>query len=318
MVRTQAAPASCAGLLPEWVAPVDALLARRAGHAVVDPLVELRQLGYLPDGTEPPAWEHLDAADWFALLRAVARRCPRLGMALAAARLIVDIACSAPTPDAIAARATYVRAQWAEAAAPSLRVAAALLAALSSGLGPDSESVQDDMHIGVAVPSAALRRVPGDLLAVGNGALWCLWNASAAHVESRPMFRRVLADFPVIRYRLLGALVAVLEAEAHAERAAADPDDGGARAAFRAACLEVRTETQQLCGGSGFMCESDYAVTLIALDECLRMLALLPSAARASRDRAHPSVRTRLEAWGVTTAEWTALAAFGSRPRLAD
>jgi alkylation response protein AidB-like acyl-CoA dehydrogenase len=179
---------------------------------------------------------------------------------------------------------------------------------------PDVRRVPDD----TLVPVGTLRRVPGDLLAVANGALWCLWNATAAHAESRPMFRRVLADFPVIRYRLLRALVAVLEAEEHAERAAADPDDGGSRAAFRAACSQVRTETQQLCGGSGFMCESDYAVTLMALDECLRLLGLLPSAALVSRDRAQCRVRARLEAWGVTAAEWAALAPFASRPHRAN
>lgn len=306
------------GLLPALLSPVEALLARRAGPAGVEPLVELQQLGYLGDGADPGAWQQLGDADWFALLRAIARRCPRLAMALAAARLTVEIAGTPLAPDAIAVRAAYVRAHLADAGAPPMRVAAALLSSLSSGAEPDSPGVDPTVgEIGIVLPSAALQRVPRDLLVVASGTLWRLWNACAAHAESRPMFRRVLADFPVIRYRLLSALVAVLEAEEHADRAVADHDEGRPLAAFRAACLRVGTETQQLCGGSGFMRESDYAASLLQLDDCLRALGPLPTAASAQRDGAQDRVRDRLAAWGITAAECTALAAFGSRPRWA-
>lgn len=301
--------------LEAWIAPVDALVARRGGRDGRDPLLELQEAGYLPEGHEPGAWEHLDAGGWLALLQATGRRCPRLATALVAARLTMEIAGAPLAPDAIAKRAAYMHAHLAEAGAPLLRVASALLATQSSESRAGSACAAEAADTGVAVPTATLRRVPGELLAVASGALWRLWNAAAEHAEARPMFRRVLADFPVVRLRLLRALAAVLEAEEHARRAAVHPDDGAARAAFHDACLRVRTDTQQLCGGSGYMRESAYAEPLQALDQCLRILGLLPDGAAGARAAAAPGARARLSAWGITDAQWAALSPGTQRRR---
>lgn len=296
-----------AAWLSAWMGPVETLVARRGGQPCADPLLELRQLGYLPAGAEPGAWEHLDADGWFTLLRAVARRCPRLAAALAAARLTRELSCAPLAAGAIGARAAYLREHLGRAVLPVLQATAGMLVPAASAADSAGVLAPDVHDTGVRVPVATLRRVPGDLLAVASGTLWRLWDASVEHAEARPLFGRVLADFPVIRYRLLRALAAVMEAEEHARRVAAGPDDAVARTGFHATCLQVRMDTQQLCGGGGYMRASRYALTWQALEESMAILRLLPGAATGGEERARRGVQARLAALGVADARWAAL-----------
>lgn len=110
-----------------------------------------------------------------------------------------------------------------------------------------------------------------DLAALMSGCLWKAWETTVEHAESRPMFRRNLADFPAIRLRLLTALVNVLRVDEWAMLLASAPSSRvsmRACSALRRLADTVRIETQQICGGTGFMRESKYARVLQVLRSC--------------------------------------------------
>ncbi|MET3134532.1 hypothetical protein AAKU55_004832 [Oxalobacteraceae bacterium GrIS 1.11] len=118
---------------------------------------------------------------------------------------------------------------------------------------------------------------PSDIPLLLTGILERLWQEAAAHAENRPLFRRHLADFPAIRWRLIMALAHVLRAE---RIGLAMPGPGHA-AALRRAARAVRVDTQQICGGSGYMLESAFAGTLLWCERCCA--ALPPGAGQLKR-----------------------------------
>ncbi len=119
-----------------------------------------------------------------------------------------------------------------------------------------------------------------ELAQITSGCLWHTWEICLQHAETRPMFRRYLADFPAIRLRLLRVLMDVLRADEWATLLATTQSlrmRMRANAALHRLADSIRIETQLICGGTGYMRESHYASALLALkriDELLRDLPM--------------------------------------------
>lgn len=111
--------------------------------------------------------------------------------------------------------------------------------------------------------------------------LWHAWETTLQHAQTRPMFRRHLADFPAIRLRLLKVLLHILRADSWASLLATSQDFRTRRravTALRFVADQVRIETQLLCGGTGYMRESPYAKALSGLQKADALLRTWPSA----------------------------------------
>lgn len=116
---------------------------------------------------------------------------------------------------------------------------------------------------------------------ITSGCLWHAWQATLQHAQTRPMFRRHLADFPAIRLRLLKVFLHILRADSWASLLATSQDFRTRRRAattLRFVADQVRIETQLLCGGTGYMRESPYAKALNGLQKADTLLRTWPSA----------------------------------------
>lgn len=116
---------------------------------------------------------------------------------------------------------------------------------------------------------------------ITSGCLWYAWETCLQHAETRPMFRRYLADFPAIRLRLLRVLINVLHADEWAALLVTTQSlrtRMRASAALRRVADNIRIETQLICGGTGYMRESPYARALTALKQADDLLRGLPMA----------------------------------------
>jgi alkylation response protein AidB-like acyl-CoA dehydrogenase len=110
-----------------------------------------------------------------------------------------------------------------------------------------------------------------DLAAVLAGCLRRAWRQARDHAETRPMFKRHLADFEDIRYRLIRLSAALSDAEALAGDA-----NGRSLAALTALADEARDELQQIAGGTGYMADSAFAESVWWLDWLDRALRAGP------------------------------------------
>lgn len=273
---------------------------RRVG-ATADPLDGLARLGLIAAADEVPVWAQLDEADWFALLRGIARCDPALAAALSGLRLTLDCL-GGPGVGWIAwARRSVGHWQFRSPVSPAPcahwafydgeRIRRVPAAALRHGADGCLECA-DDAAAPDARPTPALSRFRRDRLALISGCLWQLWTVTVDHAETRPMFRRCLGDFPAIRIRLLLLLAQLLRADALIERAAAatlpaglEPHlQAGLMGALRRCAGAIRTDTQQICGGSGYMRESRYAQALDWLDWCDGLMRLGPISDAALAD----------------------------------
>lgn len=116
---------------------------------------------------------------------------------------------------------------------------------------------------------------------ITSACLWHAWETTLQHAQTRPMFRRHLADFPAIRLRLLKVLLHILRADSWASLLATSQDFRTRRravTALRFVADQVRIETQLLCGGTGYMRESRYAKALSGLQKADALLRTWPSA----------------------------------------
>ena len=130
------------------------------------------------------------------------------------------------------------------------------------------------------VPSSAAQSIAGpvdaqglrfDLAAIVMGCLRRMVSLTLQHAEHRPLFRRRLADFQHIRYRLVGLHAQLTLAENLA--VAVDGDHDHPASSRTVAMLMrlvdlIRNECQQICGGSGYMTESSLATSIFWLDWC--------------------------------------------------
>lgn len=283
------ATASASGALDAFLQQLDAPGRRPATQA--DPLEALHHLGLLPEAEEEPVWQYMSGVDWFILLRGIATRNPRLGCVLASLRFAAEFGNANNTPEepvgwALNARSTptggwQLQLPLDPAQAPRWyfsaegQVATVRTAALQTGATEDGRATVychgADVRLG-GPPAASLpQRCQRDTLALWSGILWRLLDCTTAHAAQRPVFRRTLADFPAIQARLSAAQARVLRAEELADCAARQWDPATA-AHFRCEAEAIRIETQQICGGSGFMRESPYAQSLIWHEWCDEVL----------------------------------------------
>ena len=292
---------------------VEALSRRRVGCG--DPPAELAALGLLPVDDTEPVWAQMSAGEWFCLMRGIARRDSALAAALASLRLAIEHGERERT--AFALHAFRDGACW-RFKLPALReysqswifyegqrtrrVSAALLRQVEGDCleCDDAQTAQADTYAASLISS--LWR---DRLALVNGCLWKLWTVTVEHAESRPMFRRHLGDFPMVRLRLLMLLAELLRADELSERAAAATPMPGAElmGALRRCSEAIRVETQQICGGTGYMRESAYARALTWLDWCDGLMRFGPIADGVLDDRLADEIErhvaARLERAGI-------------------
>lgn len=313
---------------------LEARCRRRAGRA--EPRTELTRLGFVPAVGEAPVWTEMGVADWFELLSGMARHEPGLAVALSGLRLASDHGGGPGSGWALNIRHGAGRWQF---CLPRVRetfsewffcddremyrVSAASLCPVAAA---DCFECSDAQAQSLGPCSAALRaRMWRDRLALANGCLWRLWSVAIEHAESRPMFQRQLGDFPVIRFRLLSLLLHLLRADELTERAAALPPTlsrlldapSDLAGALRLVAQDVRVETQQICGGSGYMRESEYAQALSWFDWCDTLLRQGPMAeGLLSRNlllEIEASVTKRLSQADTATAWRSLLPPAGSR-----
>ena len=300
---------------------VEAVSRRRVGCG--DPPAELAALGLLPaDGAEP-VWAQMSASEWFSLMRGMARRDPLLAAALASLRLASEHGERQGTGFALHAFRDGTRwrfklpvlgtqcESWIFCDGQRMRrVSAALLRQVE---GDCFEC--DDAQTGPtdACAPSLISSLWRDRLALVSGCLWRLWTVTVEHAESRPMFRRHLGDFPMVRLRLLILLAEVLRADEVSERAAAASPVAGAglMGTLRRCSEAIRVETQQICGGTGYMRESAYARALTWLDWCDGLMRLGPIADGGFDDRLADEidrcVAARLEHAGISADRGAAL-----------
>jgi alkylation response protein AidB-like acyl-CoA dehydrogenase len=269
----------------EFLGQVNAVIRDRTAGA--DPWHELDLLGLLPGGRDDQPWDALDQAAWFCLLRGVAQACPCLAIALSSARLI-DIsggdartmgwAHNARRNDGahwqlVLAVAPQTLTSWLFLDGLRLRCvdAARLQRATSHPPVYQSSCADPDCKVVGNAPDLARLEAHTDVPLLLAGALRRLWELAAQHAETRPMFRRHLADFPVIQLRLLASMVEVMRAEQIALGLARNPARCfalGHASALRRKAQAVCIETQQICGGTGYMRNSAFAQTLAWIDWC--------------------------------------------------
>jgi alkylation response protein AidB-like acyl-CoA dehydrogenase len=294
MVPVQQDSDASRGELAVFLDQVEARCSRRVG--AVDPLAELGKLGLLPAAGDVPVWAEMSAADWFVLLRGIARRDPPLAASLSSLHLAIDHADGPGTGWALHAsgHAGHWRIRlptlaehctnWVFCDGEQLRwVSTAMLRQTATDVFECDHAAT--VLAGSCSPSL-LSSFWRDRLALINGCLWRLWTVTVDHAESRPMFRRHLGDFPAVRLRLLLLLAELLRADELAERAAAaSPSATSGRnsaatlmGALRRCAETIRVETQQICGGSGYMRESHYAQALVWLDWCDGLMRVGPIA----------------------------------------
>ena len=300
---------------------VEALSRRRVGCG--DPPAELAALGLLPAAGAEPVWTQMSAAEWFWLMRGMARRDPLLAAALASLRLAIEH--GEPDGTGFALHAFREGACW-HLRLPVLgvpceswifcegqrmrRVSAALLRQVE---GDRFECEHAQTAPADACTPSLISSFWRDRLALVSGCLWRLWTVTVAHAETRPMFRRHLGDFPMVRLRLLMLLAEVLRADELSERAAAATPMAGAEllGALRRSSEAIRVETQQICGGTGYMRESTYARALAWLDWCDGLMRLGPIADGVLDDRLADEVgrcvAARLEHAGIAADRAAAL-----------
>lgn len=303
---------------------VEALVHARKDAA--DPRTELGMLGLLPEAGVPPIWEDLGPFAWHGLVRGIAKACPRLAVGLSSARLVHE--CGGDThADAWAHDAFRVAGEGWRFALPL--PPGALSGSVSRWFFCDGERVYatagacmrldaEDVPISgascaggdVAALDGPVPSVYRDVPAMLSGILQRMWRQCASHAEQRPMFRRCLADFPVVQYRLLLAMADALRADEIAARAAlsgfARFAPGHADLLYRLA-QEIKIETQQLCGGSGYMKESPYAETLYHTDWCVALFRHMNAdtgrMAQSEAQDIESRVGQRLVAAGISQAQ---------------
>lgn len=119
-----------------------------------------------------------------------------------------------------------------------------------------------------------------EIAMLSSGCVWHAWETCMQHAQTRPMFRRHLADFPAIQLRLLKVLIQVLRVDEWASLLVGTQNlrtRKRASTALRYVADKVRIETQLICGGTGYMRESAYASALSALQVIDDLLRGLPS-----------------------------------------
>ena len=267
---------------------VEALSRGRVGCG--DLPAELAALGLLPAAGAEPVWTQMSAGEWFWLMRGIARRDPLLAAALSSLRLAIEQGERGGTGLALHAfrdgarwriRLPVLRPQcesWIFCDGERIRRVSA--ARLRQVEGDCYECDDPQTALGDACAPSLISSFWRDRLALVSGSLWKLWTVTVEHAESRPMFRRHLGDFPMVRLRLLMLLVEVLRADEVSERAAAAPPLAGAAlmGTLRRCSEAIRIETQQICGGTGYMRESAYARALACLEWCDGLMRLGPIA----------------------------------------
>lgn len=292
MQRLPAQTAS-ADEVAEFLDQVNAVIRDRTAGA--HPWHELDLLGLLPGGQDDQPWDALDQAAWFCLLRGVAQGCPCLAIALSSARL-VDIsggdartmgwAHNARRTDGahwqlVLAVAPPTLTSWLFFDGLHLRcVDTARLQRIMSHPPIYQFSCADlDCKIVDSAPDLARLAAHTDVPVLLAGTLRRIWELAAQHAETRPMFRRHLADFPVIQLRLLANMVEVMRAEHIATGLARNPARCfglGHASPLRRKARAVCIETQQICGGTGYMRNSAFAQTLAWIEWCDGAINLAP------------------------------------------
>jgi alkylation response protein AidB-like acyl-CoA dehydrogenase len=285
---------------------VEVLSRRRVGCG--DPPAELAALGLLPVAGAEPVWAQMSAGEWFWLMRGMARRDPLPAAALASLRLAIEHGEGEGTGFALHAfregvrwriRLPVLRAQcesWIFYDGQRIRrVSAALLRQVEGDCFECDDSQTAPARTCTPSLMSSLWR---DRLALASGCLWKLWTVTVEHAESRPMFRRHLGDFPMVRLRLLMLFAELLRADEVSERAAAASPMAGAElmGTLRRCSEAIRVETQQICGGTGYMRESAYARTLTWLDWCDGLMRLGPIADGMLDDRLADEIDRRVAA----------------------
>lgn len=237
-----AVPAPIAEELAPLLHSIDRLIGD-GGRPV--PLGQWAALGLLPEADSPGAAACLDAAAWRQLLRHLALRDPE-------AALTLLLANRAPDWPAIAASgaARLAETDW-----------IAALIGLTGAAGGRQNAAE-----------LAL------ILAAGARRAWVL---TLHHTELRPMFRRQLADFQHVRFRLLELAELAERAEQTADRLLAGPEWQTALGELLDLCAALRNEAQQLNGGSGYMRETAFAETIVWIEGCETALSGLAMSAAA-------------------------------------
>lgn len=316
--------------LDAFLDQVSTLVRERRGSA--DPWRELDLLGLLPGSGQDAMWDVLGPAQWLVLLRGVACACPHLAAGLAAVRQVHLHGGDVRRHGWIHAARLDANGQWqcALPAAPTSLTAWYFLdgdtvrQVGAARLQPCG--VRNGLHLASAVPQDCKAAGPAlagpggqaELAALLTGVLYRLWEQACVHAESRPMFRRRLADFPAIRWRLIGAMGDVLRADEVALRLARHPAAAGRHrhaGALRRLAQAVRVELQQVCGGTGYMQESAFADTLAWFDWCDSVARQVPSSdAPLAPQELHAIERRvlqRFEAAGVASGVWLLAAGRG-------
>lgn len=273
---------------------VEELVNRR--HGPPQPWHEMTLLGLLPTTGETPVWQDFSQDVWFSLLRGMACQSPALAILLSSARRVTQ--CQGdPQQHAFAHHARQnADGQW-QLMLPATNNAIShwhfqngnqILQVATHVLAVQHEPCDDSMLIKALCPPTAclavgVATVPScyqDVLAIWSGVLYRVWKQSALHAENRPMFRRHLADFPPIQYRLLTAMTNLLWADELIARLMQTQDETVIIATLpdihrRAQAIWI--ETQQICGGSGYMLESDYGQSLVWFNWCRSILQQTPA-----------------------------------------
>ena len=284
-MQGQPAPTASSDEVAAFLDQVNAVIRDRTAGA--DPWRELDLLGLLPGGQEEQPWDALDQVAWFGLLRGVAQACPCLAVALSSARLVDISGGDARTMGWAhnARRTDGAHWQLALPVAPlkltswlffdGLRLRCAATARLQriTAHPPVYQFGCADLDCKIVGDAPDLARLAAhpDVPLLLAGMLRRIWELAAQHAESRPMFRRHLADFPVIQLRLLASMVEVMRAEQIATGLAHNPAHCfalGHASALRRKAQAVCIETQQICGGTGYMRNSAFAQTLAWIDWC--------------------------------------------------
>jgi hypothetical protein len=279
------APTASADEVGAFLDQVNAVIRDRTVGA--DPWRELDLLGLLPVAEDDQLWDALDQAAWFVLLRGVAQACPRLAIALSSARLVATHGGDARTQGWAhnVHRIDGTHWQLALAVAPltlaswfffdGLRLRCVDTARLHyiTSHPPVYQFHCADLDCKIVDHALDLARLVAhtDVPLLLAGTLRRIWKLAAQHAETRPMFRRHLADFPVIQLRLLASMVELMRAEQIATGLAQNPARCfalGHASALRRKAQAVYVETQQICGGMGYMRDSAFAEALAWIDWC--------------------------------------------------
>jgi hypothetical protein len=124
-------------------------------------------------------------------------------------------------------------------------------------------------------------RCAAELALILAACLHRAWVLTLQHAELRPMFRRQLANFQHVQFRLLE----LSELAARAERAAAclvaTPEDQTPLSELLDLCAALCNESQQICGGSGYLRETAFAETIVWIGGCETVLSHLAVSAAA-------------------------------------